>query len=250
MTRLWIHATDDGVSDPLPTEQIAALYAAGRLNRNDEIRPTDVWNWAPLWTWLPEIADSEPNGSRPAGSWTDERPHPWRRALARAFDIFIIGGVSWIIMEMMLYLTVPQAEESYLALLEGPYGFAVKPMLLMALTIPITSLIVGTTGFSLGKWLFGIKVVTPQGRPIGVGAAFKREGQAWAAGLAFLMPFVFLITLVIGYRTLMKQGHSDWDPPSERVLLHRPLNGAQVILMMLAALLFLGMALVMALPES
>jgi hypothetical protein len=68
-------------------------------------------------------------------------------------------------------------------------------MLTLAAVIPGYAPMIGLTGVSIGKWLFGGKVVKPSGKPIGVLAAFGRELQVWFHGLFFGVPLISLFTL-------------------------------------------------------
>lgn len=237
-TKLWVHVADGGLSEPLSTEDIAALYADGRLKRDDGIRPAEVESWAPLWTWLPEITDPRPEGPPPPppakGAWTDKEPHPWRRYLARMLDSLIIGSLSWMLVAIVFYIVAPEAADRFFLIFQGPAGRILDLMGTVAMTIPGTALMVGLTGLSVGKWVFGIKVVTPEGRPIGVPAAFTREVHIWGAGLGLGIPFISLVTLFLSFKSLADDGHSAWDPPRRRILLHRPMNALQITLMVLA----------------
>lgn len=170
----------------------------------------------------------------PKGSWTDRGPHPWRRYLARMFDTLVVGSVTWFGIGAVMFVVAPFQAERFFAFFDGPLGQIADAMLTLAAVIPGNALMIGLTGVSIGKWLFGVKVVKPSGRPIGFVAAFGRELQVWFRGLAFGMPLISLFTLGGAYSQLKEDRASAWDPPRRRIVLHRPMNALQVILILLA----------------
>lgn len=170
----------------------------------------------------------------PKGSWTDRSPHPWRRYLARMFDTLVTGSVTWIAISMVMFVVAPFQAERFFALFKGPVGGILDAMLTLVAVIPGNALMIGLTGVSVGKWLFGVKVVRPDGRPIGFLAAFGRELQVWFNGLFFGAPFISLFTLIGSYSQLKEAKVAAWDPPRRRVVLHRPMNALQVCLILLA----------------
>lgn len=170
----------------------------------------------------------------PKGSWTDRAPHPWRRYWARMFDTLVTGSVTWIAISMVMFVIAPFQAEKFFAVFSGPGGQILDVMLTLVAVIPGNALMIGLTGVSVGKWLFGVKVVKPDGRPIGFTAAFGRELQVWFNGLFFGVPLISLFTLGGSYSQLKEAKVAAWDPPRRRVVLHRPMNALQVCLILLA----------------
>lgn len=190
---------------------------------------------------LPLVIPQAPPPPPPKGAWTDRKPHPWRRYLARMLDTTVTGTLTWVAFGAVFFLVAPFQAERFFALFEGPFGRILDVMLTLVAVMPGNALMIGLTGVTVGKWLCGIKVVRPSGRPIGLGAAFGREIHVWFAGLGFGVPFVSLFTLIRSSVKLSEDRHSAWDPPRERVVLHRPMNTLQVCLLILAlALLIAG----------
>lgn len=239
--RLWIYADQDGQSGPVGVDQLKALLAEGRITGETPVRPSGEPDWAPLSTWLPELA---PPGRPPIpvakGAWTDTKPHPWRRYFARTTDVLIVGSLSWWVFAIVFFIAAPKAAEAFFAIFDQPYGRLIDVVLTLMATVPATALMIGLTGVSIGKWLFGIKVVRPDGRPIGLVAAFGREMQVWLRGWGLGIPLVSLFTLISSFRILEDKGRSDWDMPSKRVLLHRPMNALQITLIVLTVPLIIA----------
>lgn len=234
-TRLWIYAGANGPSEPVSEEDLAELLRQGVITGETAVRPSDLISWAPLFTWLAHLAPPEPPEIPPVkGAWTDRKPHPWRRYFARLLDGAVVGGLTWFVVGAVFYAAAPLQAEAFFHAFEGPGGKIIDLMLTLLVSIPGNALIIGLTGVSLGKWLFGIKVVTPNGRPIGLVAAFAREIMVWFKGFGMGIPLVSLFTLFRSFSKLGEDGHSAWDNPKDRVLLHRPMNALQVTLIILA----------------
>lgn len=251
-SKTWVYASEGGPSGPVTTEQVETLLERGVLTPESRIRPEFVDSWATVSTWLPQLTNgpAEPPAPPPLpqdkGAWTDTHPHPWRRYFARIFDIAVIGSLTWILISILFFLIDPVAATSFFALFDGPGGKFLDAILTAAVTIPGVTLMIGLTGVSVGKWVFGVKVVTPEGRPIGLAAAFSREIQVWTRGLAFAIPLVSLFTLIVAYRTLVDERRSSWDPRRERIVLHRPMNALQIVLIVLSIPVLVALRLYLA----
>ena len=82
------------------------------------------------------------------------------------------------------------------------------------LLMPVCNgLIMGLTGFTLGKYLFGLKVVGRNGRTIGIGRSLLREYRVlvWGVGLHLMWPIVTLQRLAISSESLVRHGTAPWD---------------------------------------
>lgn len=235
--RLWVYDGVNGSSEPVSAEEIARLLREGIITGDTLIRPSDVVSWAPVLTWLPDLAPSappEPPKPPPIkGAWVDTKPHPWRRYFARGIDVVVVGGLTWAVIGIVFGLVDPTGAEAFFNLFNGPGGRILDLILTLLATIPGTALMVGLTGLSVGKWLFGIKVLRRDGTPIGVLASLWREANVFVAGFGAGVPFVSLFTLISSYRRLTDDGHTAWDEPKRVVVLHRPMNALQVILICL-----------------
>ncbi|MDP1736832.1 MAG: RDD family protein [Caulobacter sp.] len=233
-SRLWIYAGPQGHSRPVTEEALAALVAEGAINAETPVRPADVASWAPLAVWLPQLYPEPPKIPHPRGAWIDREPHPWRRYFARIIDSLVVGGLTWAVISVVFYLAAPIQADLFFGMFEGATGSVLNVFLTLVASIPGMALMTGLTGLTVGKWLFGIKVVRRDGRPIGVLRAFGRELQVWAQGLGLGLPLISLIAMVFSFQQLAERGHTPWDGGRDRVLLHRPMNLLQIVLILLA----------------
>jgi uncharacterized RDD family membrane protein YckC len=188
---------------------------------------------------LPFIVAPAP--ALPKSGWTDRKAHPWRRYWARMLDVSVIGFVTWAVIGFVVGVVAPEPGKAFFAIFKQPIvGPLLDGLLTLVVAIPGTALLLGLTGGTPGKWLFGVKIVRPDGRPIGVAAALWREIQVWFRGLGMGIPLVALFTVFGGYSWLKDDGYAPWDKPRQRVALHRPAGFAQFVLF------WLGLALLIA----
>jgi uncharacterized RDD family membrane protein YckC len=233
-TDQWVYAGEAGESEVVSGAWLVELFRNGALDGDTKVRRADGDEWASLIERLPEL-DPPPASPPPIkGAWTDVKPHPWRRYLARLLDVMVVGLIGWALIGFVVYLAAPEAADRIFIAIDGSFGRILDILLTLAIVIPGMALMIGLTGLSLGKWLFGIKVVRRNGRPIGLGAALKREVLVWFRGWGMGVPFVSLYTLIASYRHLSDAGTSVWDEGEDWVVLHRPMNALQITLMILA----------------
>lgn len=111
------------------------------------------------------------------------------------------------------------------------------------LAIPGNAIMIGATGLSLGKWIFGVRVLR-DGEPIGVAAALRREIAIWFRGLAFGIPLVSLFTLISSYNYLTTHRTTSWDKAQGFVVVHRAESSKATVGMVLGVVL-LGVIVMM-----
>jgi uncharacterized RDD family membrane protein YckC len=193
------------------------------------------------------IADQPAPTAARAHAWTDTNPHPWRRYFARSLDMTLFGLVMMALLGAVIALVSAEAVEPFVALLDGMFGrYLIGPVLIVTLSVPLIALSIGLTGGTPGKWLFGVRVASDRGRPIGVAAAFVREVRAVLFGLGLGLPIISLILAWQAQEQLTEQGATNWDEEGGHVVTHRRVNVWQIVLMViggaaLVAIRFYGM---------
>jgi uncharacterized RDD family membrane protein YckC len=162
--------------------------------------------------------------------WTDTSPHPWRRYFARMLDTVISGGIVFFLIGVIGYIVVPSKMPQIMAIFDGQGGQFADAMATCFLAIPLNAMFIGLSGTSLGKWLFGVRVLDLDGAPIGIPTALKREGLIWFRGLGLGLPIVTLFTLGNAFSHLKNKGISTWDQELETRIKQRPGGAKQAIL--------------------
>ena len=158
-------------------------------------------------------------------AWTDTTPHPWRRYLARTFDM-ATGGVGLLV--AAVFGLARYAPETWLAI--GPFidnGISTAILVPLA-TIPESAVLVGLTGGTPGKWLFGVRVLGADGRPVGLAVAIRRELLVWYRGLGLGLPVVSIVTALKAKGTLEETGRTSWDRTLALAVCQRPDGPRQV----------------------
>jgi uncharacterized RDD family membrane protein YckC len=163
------------------------------------------------------------------GGWIVAPPSPWRRYGARMLDVMVSGAGGFFLLAYVWYSVEPFSADRFFALMDGPSGPLVDFVLTVLMAGFINAVLLGLTGYTVGKAIFGIKVVNPDGSLLGIGPALLREMHVWVRGLAFGIPMVSLIPMVIGYNDLVKQGSSAWDR-GRHVVFYRPAGPTQTML--------------------
>ena len=171
--------------------------------------------------------------------WQDTKPHPWRRYFARQLDTTISGLIAEVVLIWGLSAVDPEAG-GHLVNILTTVGVYFQTMIIVALAVVPNALIVGLSGTSIGKWIFGIRVQRPDGRPIGVVRAVEREIRVLVGGLGLGIPLISLVTMITNCMGLVEKGSTGWDRDMRNVIPQRPNNVAQIVLSLLGFCAYAG----------
>lgn len=149
--------------------------------------------------------------------WTEAPVAPWRRWAARTIDMVFNGLVMAAGTGVVLFSLAPFEANVFFSFLETPAGLILNLTLSSLLGCFLTGLVIGSTGSSIGKFLFGIRVTDQNGSPIGASAGLSRDLEIWVKGLGVGIPIVALFTQVHAYKNLKKTGTSSWDQGKYKV---------------------------------
>lgn len=92
---------------------------------------------------------------------------------------------------------------------ENSSGWLVVGILLPV--ILVEAAMVGSVGFSPGKWLFGMRVETVLGQRLSMGQAFVRSMRVWVLGMGMFLPLMMVIGLGMSLWFGRKKGGMLWD---------------------------------------
>ena len=170
----------------------------------------------------------------------DRRPAPWRRFIARAFDLWVGGTIFWFGLTTVIYAISLEMGDAFAALASTlPFRILDGPINLMVM-VPIQAALIGGLGYSPGKWLCGIKVRDRQGNRLGLGRALRRELSVWTRGYGLGVPVVNLFCLFRSYSHLEEHGATVWDEAQDLVVEHGSLEGPRILGLMLCIAVVLG----------
>ena len=198
---------------------------------------------------LVEVFGGTVTGSGDAGvpakwsSWSAKPVAPWRRYFARLLDILMNGLFVFTIIGLAWGIMAPLSAEAFFSLFDGTLGRVADLMLTIAIAGLVNVLLMSFVGSTLGKFIFGVKVLTLNGKRLSLGASFQRELKIWVRGLGIGIPLFSFIALLVSYSDLTKSGVTRWDEGDYQVI-HRPAGTKQTILNLFGvALIAAGRAL-------
>lgn len=172
--------------------------------------------------------------------WQDSGPAPWSRYFARGVDTLVIGIVLWMIVGIVLEAMDPATAHRMAGAGGLFHNRLFSSVMTFVMVIPVQALLLGLTGTTVGKWLFGVRITRQDGKPIGVMCALNRELEVFLKGVGLGIPVVAFFTQIVGYRTLVSEGQASWDVHRAWVVTHRPPGGAATVFFVIGLVLWIG----------
>ena len=173
----------------------------------------------------------------PSG-WLAHPPTPWRRYAARMLDTVVNGVCGLILLSVAFYGIAPATADAFFSRPDSSGGRILDILMTGAMASLISGALIGVSGFTLGKLVFGVKVTRPDGGKLGLQAGLTRDLSVLFKGLGLGIPLVALVTMIVAYRGLTSNGTTSWD--RERyVVWHRPSGSAQYVLNVIGIILIL-----------
>lgn len=172
---------------PPPIPQLEAVGAA--VNPQPAAPASDGWEVGP-----PDPPSEPASTSVFVGNkkgYLHAQGGPWSRYFARQFDLILWG----IALAFVIELTLPTIHlNTYLQYSQGN-TFAVGLILIAGASL-INGVVAGLFGRSLGKAMFGLRVMPVDGREkFNMAEHIAREFRVWFAGLAVGIPIIALFTM-------------------------------------------------------
>lgn len=236
MSEDWFYQDEAAEHGPLSAAELMRRARDGRLGAEMRVRMGSDGDWALAGEVAPfafAALDAEIDPPPPPAGWADATPHPGRRFAARAFDYVVVGGALWAIGLWALHWISPGLAASAPAF-DGLAGSSLRAMLILAALVPLQALCLGLTGFTPGKWVFGVRLRPAQGT-LTTGLAFRREFWVWWRGLGAGAPLISLVLGVECLRRLEREGVTPWDEALSTSATYREEGLISEALMALAA---------------
>ena len=191
------------------------------------------------------VVASDTNGPK---GWLSYPPTPWRRFAARILDTSVNGLLGLALFGIAFYAIAPASADSIYSILESEAIILLDVLVSGIMASLIGGALIGVSGFTVGKLIFGIKVVQKDGSTIGFGPGLMRDFEVWIKGMGLGIPLVALFTHWFSYKSLTENRTTSWDK-NRYVVYHRPPGAAQYFLNVLglvAILLVTGLLGVLA----
>lgn len=201
------------------------------------LRPPPLPPPRPTWN----AGDRSGRGRTTGDGWSDLPVAPWRRLAGRSFDVvfhfLVVETVFWF-----AFVSVhPAAADEVQHYFEGSAGRYVEFLMLSMLVTVLNAVLIGVTGTSIGKSVFGVRVLCPDLQPIGVRSAFKRELAVFVWGVGCYLAVIALYMTGKAYLHLVEKRTTSWD--AGRYVVVHPREDRR-LLDLIGVLLFLAVVLV------
>lgn len=238
---IWHYMQGDKSVGPFSQDQIISMITGGTLSQNTLVWSQGSEKWKPArdtFDLLSELPPPLPGQTKAIssapilkrGEWVTTQPHPWRRYFARMLDTSVNGMAVFFCFAVVFGAIAPKASGEFFSIFDSPGGKLWDMMLTTFAATLLSAALIGFTGSSLGKWLFGVKVTDKQGVPIGYKLAWNRELKVWVRGLALGIPIICLFTLSSAYKHLLKENKTTWDDELGLLVSYKENNAMQMFL--------------------
>lgn len=155
---------------------------------------------------------------------------PWIRCFARGTDVLLVN----ILLALVFGSILPEAALDVLLS---------TPIVACLLLIFIEPAWLAQHAATPGKWLFSIKVFDSFQQKLSYHQALIRSFHLWYAGQGAGVPFVILITNLIAYFNLTKNGKTFWDNKAKTQVCHGKLIPWRISLFVIIWLIVIFFAL-------
>lgn len=180
--------------------------------------------------------------------WTDTSAHPWRRFAARMTDNILNGFIFAII--LVVGMSIFDFDSGIIDKFFNSISPAADAMLTLFISIFINTLFIRFTGNTIGKFIFGIKIIRENNNTLDCWVILKREFMVWFKGMAMGIPILNLFTIAYGYNSLTKESVTNWDKELKIKIMHRNNNIIQKILYFLGTSFLIIFIIIKLLPHN
>jgi uncharacterized RDD family membrane protein YckC len=228
----WVSLTEAGLAPVLsPPEPLPPLLPPPLPpSLPARVPARSAFDWPLPGDILADPRDRPPSVSVDDDGWQSLDPLPWSRYFGRTIDTLLIGLALWAIIGILIESIDPPLFHRLDAVGGLFHNKLVTSILTFSLVIPLQALLIGLTGSTPGKWVFGVRITRRDGRPIGIVKALRRELDVFARGLGLGVPLVGFITQIASYKTLVRERESAWDAGRPWVVTYRSQGSMQITL--------------------
>jgi uncharacterized RDD family membrane protein YckC len=181
--------------------------------------------------------------------WMVGPPSPWRRFGARSLDIGVNGALGFFLFGIALYAVAPATADSFFLVFQTQGGRVLDTLATGLMASLVGGALIGSTGSTVGKVIFGIRVTSLDGTKLGVLRGVQRDLNVLFKGLGLGIPIISLFTLWISYKNLENQGSAVWDK-DKYVVLYRSSGLMQTILNFIGVFVIVIMLIMFSLADQ
>lgn len=241
---IWYYAKDNKQMGPIPKSELQELFRAGHLAPDTPIWSQSLKNWTPAseteFFRLRAVPAPPPLPGQkvPPTTFPEHKQEvrdqgisqvrPWVRYWARSVDMWI-GAIA---IGLVLTFTAPGVLRIHNVLLT---------MLISFVWVFIEALFLSTWGTTPAKWLLKITLRDSRGYKLTFSGALSRSVSVWCGGIGLGFPIASIVTLIISYRKLTREGITRWDRDGGFAVSHGRISTLRVVMTGLIVSSFLAL---------
>jgi uncharacterized RDD family membrane protein YckC len=152
---------------------------------------------------------------------------PWVRYFARMLDMCLLLSVFWIIcliIELRIQL----------------YASFVFFMILRVIWLFVEPVFLSQWGATPGKLLLRTRVTHQNGVFLTYNEALRRSVNVWFRGEGLSIPVVSLVTIIIAYNRITKNGITTWDKAESFLVKHSRIGAARIMVFIVVMLIIMA----------
>ncbi|MEY3233728.1 RDD family protein [Aquidulcibacter sp.] len=248
-TDQWFYKIGEADLGPVSEADLINLYRDGHISDETHVRLQGQETEKQIAEAFPQIGETPPTSSE-EDTWCDTSPHPWRRFFARSFDLNMNTIVLILGWTFLMTAMSPDQPAFWTRLFVDREYTIPSALLTTAFSFLGNIPLMAYGGTTLGKWIFGIRIVQEDGRPIGLKKAIKRELAVFLRAYFLMIPIANLFTLAGAYETLTSEGKTSWDRDYALVAKHRPNSTIQTLVHTMTVILLVAGVIWLILPPA
>jgi hypothetical protein len=242
----WYFAKDGAQHGPVVEHVLREMLASGELPAESLVWREGMAGWQPAaecpafaGTAAPvveaevELSPYAPPAAAPASveipiPVSGDQVRPWIRYWARTLDTLLFA----LLLGFALGVVYPAAFEIHDTIFN---------ILILGASTFIEAAFLSVFSTTPGKALLRVRVCNRDGTRLSYGAALGRSFQVFLRGLGLGIPLAALITQIVGYQTLTRDGITSWDRMGNHVVAHQEIPAWRSLLIVLAFVGLIGL---------
>lgn len=265
MAETYFVARDEKQIGPFTDDELLRAIREGRYGADDLLWQDSVGDWRPLGEVGPFKHQFGSDEAIDAKQWAEPPPPPAPTVtvippvapapahggeLIRPGDSdsvitqrrpFVRYAARLIDMGLFFFIAIPIARE--LGVPFSNEGLFLVELIVLALLVPVESLVLARFGTTPGKAFMRVRVVRDDGQKLDLGTAVSRSTKVWFMGWGMGLPLVSLFTLIWSFVRLMGEGKTAWDTQCGTRVLHEPVGFGRGLLAIVLIFFLMGSSL-------
>jgi uncharacterized RDD family membrane protein YckC len=242
----WYYWNGKATAGPISWRHLVALWRTGKIGQQTPVLNEGADDWIYFLDALERHRTNEayPTSHSSGGydfitdarGWSTGPVAPWRRYGARMLDTTIHASLGVMVLAFAFYSFLPVSAKRFFQFLDTPGGTIVGFVMSTVLAAIVGGFVVGSTGTSVGKAIFGVRVVSANCQAIGIINGLRREFWVWVVGLGLGIPLVSIFTMIRANKELRNDGTTEWDA-GRHLVFYRPDGRFQYVMNALGIIL-------------